>query len=134
MAGLLEHRMPSCSIAGSLTWLAAVPAQGRWARHEEELEKAASSAQVLSMEQGKASKRQIFSRWGGQTALAMSATDDSGACSHSTGVGWLDLLVCLECSCCCTGQARVSISCVGCAWLQGGGQHAGQQAVAVFDE
>jgi hypothetical protein len=37
--------------------------QGRWARHEEELEKAASSAQVLSMEQGKASKRQIFSRW-----------------------------------------------------------------------
>jgi hypothetical protein len=36
--------------------------QGRWARHEEELEKAAGSAQVLSMEQGKAIKRQIFSR------------------------------------------------------------------------
>eukprot|EP00882_Tetradesmus_deserticola_P024042 GHRQ01026259.1.p2 GENE.GHRQ01026259.1~~GHRQ01026259.1.p2 ORF type:complete len:138 (+),score=52.31 GHRQ01026259.1:829-1242(+) len=36
-------------------------AQGRWARHEEEVEKDASCAQVLSMEQGKASKRQIFS-------------------------------------------------------------------------
>ncbi|WIA29416.1 hypothetical protein OEZ86_011919 [Tetradesmus obliquus] len=35
--------------------------QGRWARHEEELERSCSSAQVLSMEQGKASRQQIFS-------------------------------------------------------------------------
>eukprot|EP00879_Flechtneria_rotunda_P020010 GHRR01021037.1.p1 GENE.GHRR01021037.1~~GHRR01021037.1.p1 ORF type:complete len:401 (+),score=118.20 GHRR01021037.1:516-1718(+) len=35
--------------------------QGRWNRYEEELEKAQSSQQQLSMDQGKASKRQIFS-------------------------------------------------------------------------
>jgi hypothetical protein len=38
--------------------------QGRWNRYEQELA-AASEQQVLSMEQGKASKQQIFSRWAG---------------------------------------------------------------------
>jgi len=37
--------------------------QGRWARFEEELAAAnAKAEQVLSMEEGKASKQQIFSR------------------------------------------------------------------------
>lgn len=35
--------------------------QGRWARYEHELERVQSTQSGLSMEQGKASKRQIFS-------------------------------------------------------------------------
>jgi hypothetical protein len=37
-------------------------AQGRWKRYEEELVKMHTKQQQLSMEQGLASKRQIFSR------------------------------------------------------------------------
>jgi hypothetical protein len=37
--------------------------QGRWSRYEVELAAASAQQQALSMEQGKASKQQIFSRY-----------------------------------------------------------------------
>lgn len=46
--------------------------QGRWARYEEELERAHATQQALSMDQGKASKQQIFSRYAAATIGAQS--------------------------------------------------------------
>lgn len=69
------------------------PSQGRWSRFEEELDKQAG-AQVLSMEQGKASKRQIFNRCGSDTdsgyAILSLKLDHAlaNACLHYLLVLW----------------------------------------------
>lgn len=45
-----------------ITCLHPLNLQGRWARYEEQLERAHATQQAFSMDQGRASKRQIFSK------------------------------------------------------------------------
>lgn len=81
--------------------LLAVDLQGRWNRYEQELA-AASEQQVLSMEQGKASRQQIFSRWGAEVLvmcvqrLCMLLLWACGCCyllTGSTGAAAVGLLI-----------------------------------------